>query len=134
AADVKLGAQFLLGTFAEFADLELADLVTERLCGPGDIAVGLGLDAGLVNSAGLAEEIHDLLAGPSFGMDSGIDDQAYGAKEFGGEAAVVGDGILIETDLFAELLCVQGPAFDVRVEAKTMEAEFRQSGELLLHG
>ena len=67
-------------------------------------------------------------------MDSGVDDQAYGAKEFRREAAVIGDGILVEADLFAELLCVQSPPFDVRVEAEAVEAELGQPGELLLHG
>jgi hypothetical protein len=67
-------------------------------------------------------------------MDSGIDNQAHGAKKLRRKAAVVGDGILIEANLFAELLSLQGPAFDIGVEAETMEAEFRQPGELLLHG
>src|SRR5271157_5019191 len=122
-----------MSAFAEFADLELAQLVTEALCRPRNVAIGLGLDGGFVNSSGLAEEIHDLLAGPSFRMDSGVDDQTHGAKEFGREAAVIGHGILVEADLFAELLRVEGPAFDVRVEAEVMKSELRQPGELLLH-
>ena len=40
---------------------------------------------------------------------------------------------MVKADLFAELLCVQSPAFDIRVEAETMEAELRQPCELLLH-
>src|ERR1019366_9164492 len=130
-ADVKLGAQFFLSACAKLADLELAEFITEGLRGPRDVAVGLGLDGGLINRAGLPHEVHDLLAGPSFRMDSGIDDQANSAKELRGEAAVIGDGILVEADLFAELLCVQGPAFDVCVEAEAVDAELRQVGQLL---
>src|SRR5260370_9329473 len=103
-AYVKLRAQFFLGAFAEFADLELAEFITEGLRGPRDVAVGLGLDAGLVNRARLTEEIHDLIAVPSLRVDSGINHQSHGAEELRGEAAVIGDRILIKADLFAELL------------------------------
>ena len=60
-------------------------------------------------------------------MDAGIDDQAHGAEKFGGEAAVVGDRILVEADFFAELLGVQRPAFGVGVEAETVQAELGQA-------
>src|SRR6267154_3121057 len=61
-ADVKLGPQFLLGTLPQFADLKLAQFVTERLCRPRDIAVGLGLDRRLIYRARFAEELHDLIS------------------------------------------------------------------------
>src|ERR1039458_7529585 len=86
-ADVKLGAQFFLGALAEFAVLELPELVAEGLSGPRDVAVGFGLYAGLVDSVGLAEEVHDLIAGPTFGVDSSVDYQTHRAEKFGGEAA-----------------------------------------------
>ena len=50
-AGVKLGAQFFLGVFAQFADLEQAQFLRESLRGYRDIAVGFGLDRGLVDSA-----------------------------------------------------------------------------------
>src|ERR1700736_339557 len=128
SANVELRSQFLLRPVAEFANFELAQLVAEGLCGPRDVAVGLGLDGGLIHGAGLAEEIYDLIAGPSFGVNSGIDHQTHSPEEFGRQAAVIGNGILIETDLFAELLGVESPALDIGVEAQTVQAEFGESG------
>ncbi len=64
-------------------------------------------------------------------MDAGVDDEADGAEELGVEAAVVADGVLVEADLFAELLGVEGPAFGVGAEAG-VKAELRQALELLL--
>ncbi len=132
AADVELGAQLFLGAVAEFAELELAELIAEGLGGPSDVAVRLRLDGGLIDGAGLAEELHDLIAGPAFGVDSGINDETDGAEQLRGEAAVVRDRILVEADLFAELLCVQGPAFNIGVEAQPVEAELGQVRKLLL--
>ncbi len=98
-----------------------------------DVAISLGLDSRLVDCARPAEEIYDLIAGPSFRVDPCIDDESYRAEEFGGEAPVIRDWILVEADLFAEFLGIQGPAFDVGIEAETMEAKLGQTGELLLH-
>src|SRR5258708_4548349 len=81
-ADIEPGAQVFLRAFTEFADLELAQLVTEGLRGPRDVAVGLRLDCRLVHRTGLAEEIHYLAASPSFRVNSSIDDQTYRAEEF----------------------------------------------------
>src|SRR5207253_2057052 len=55
-------------------------------------------------------------------------------KKFGRQASVIGDRVVVEANLFAEFLGVQGPAFNVSVEAETVQPEFRQSGELLLNG
>src|SRR5271167_3017836 len=73
-ANVKLGPQLFPGAFAEFAELELAELVTERLCGPRDVTVGLGLDRRFIDRAGLAHEVHDLIACPSFRVNSRVND------------------------------------------------------------
>ena len=88
----NLGPNSFLGALAEFAELELAELVTEGLCGPRNVAVGLGLDRGLVDRAGFAEEVHDLIAGPPLRVDSGVDDQAHRAEKFGRETAVIRTG------------------------------------------
>jgi hypothetical protein len=62
-------------------NLQLADLVGQSLAGPRDVAVHLGLDAGLVDGRVVVEEIDHLLAGPVLGVDAGIDDQANGAPD-----------------------------------------------------
>src|SRR5690349_15855939 len=67
-------------------------------------------------------------------MDSGIDYQTHSAEKFRRKASIVGSGVLVKADLFAELLGVERPAFRVSVEAQTVEAELGQPGELLLHG
>src|SRR5579872_3658319 len=72
-ADVELRAELFLCSFTQFAELELAKFVTEGLRGPGDVTVGFRLDAGLVDGAGLSEEIYNLLSCPSLRVNSGID-------------------------------------------------------------
>src|SRR6266849_1653694 len=104
AADIKLWPQGFLGAFAKLSDLELAKLVAQRLCRPRDVAVGFRLDGWLVNGARLAHELDDLIAAPSFRMDSGINHQAHGAEKFRREAAVVGNRVVVEANFLAELL------------------------------
>ena len=65
-------------------------------------------------------------------MDAGVDDETDGAEELGVEAAVVADGVLVEADLFAELLGVERPAFGVGAKAG-VETELGQTCELLLN-
>ena len=79
-ADIELRSQLLLGMVAEFANLELPEFLAERLSGPGDVAVGLGLDRGLVDGTGLAHEFDDLIATPALGVNAGVDNQAHGAE------------------------------------------------------
>src|SRR6476646_2985951 len=109
AADVKLRPQYFPGAFAEFANLELAQFVAEGLRRPGDVAVGLRLDRRLIHGAGLAHEIHNLVACPTFRMDSGIDHETHCTEEFRGKAAIVRSWVLVEADLFAQLLGVKRP-------------------------
>jgi hypothetical protein len=45
-AQIEFWPQRLFRPRAQFADLEFADLVGERLSRPGDVAVDLGLDIG----------------------------------------------------------------------------------------
>ena len=63
-ADVELIAQFFLRPLAQFGDLQLPDLVRQRLRRPRDVAVGLGLDVGLVLGGVGMEVVDDLLAVP----------------------------------------------------------------------
>ena len=52
----------------QFQEFELSQLVGERLCGHCNVAVGLGLNIGLVLCRMLAEEINHLLPRPMFVM------------------------------------------------------------------
>src|SRR5512141_1136386 len=67
-------------------------------------------------------------------MDSGVDHQAYGAKQFRGKSSVVGNRILIEADFLTQLFGIQSPALGVGVESKSVQPEFRQTLKLLLNG
>src|SRR5271154_5176191 len=119
---------------SKFANLQLAKFVTERLRGPGNVAVGFGLKGGLVHGAGFAEEFHDLIARPTFGVDSRVHHQAHGAKQLRGKPAVIGNRILVKADLPAELFGVKCPALCVGRETQSVNTELRQTGELLLYG
>jgi hypothetical protein len=48
AADIEFGSQFFPRALAEFTELKLAQLVAERLRGPRDVTVRLGLNGRLV--------------------------------------------------------------------------------------
>ena len=105
-------AQRLLGAVAQLQNLQLADLVGQRLAGPRDVAVHLGLDAGFVDGGVVVEVLDHLLAGPVLGVDAGVDHQADGAPDVGLQAAVVGVGVLVKADVLAQPLGVEPPALD----------------------
>jgi hypothetical protein len=65
-------------------------------------------------------------------MDAGVHDEAHSAKQFTGEAAVVADGVLIETDLLTELFGIERPTLDVSGVTAVL-AKLGQSGQLLRH-
>ena len=127
---IKPGAELRTSTLAEFAELELSQLVAQSLARPGDVAVGLRLDLGLVDGAGFAEEVDHLVACPAFGVNAGVDHQADGAKTITPKPAIVRDGIPVEADLLAQLLGIECPTFDV-AGIKCVLAEFGQARHLL---
>ena len=129
-ADVELVAQRLLGSRAQRQDLQLAGLVRQRLPGPGDVAVGLGLHVGLVLAGMGVEEIDHLLARPVLVVHTGVEHQAIGAQQLIGQAAVVGQRVLVEAHLLAQLLGIQRPALDIGGVAGLL-AERRQLGQAL---
>src|SRR6266567_5436090 len=98
--EIEFGTQLVLSAIAQFAELELAEFVAASLCRPRDVAVRLRLECGLIHRSRLAEEVDDLIAAPSLGVNPGVDDQTHGAEQFGGKPSVVGDGILIKTNFF----------------------------------
>ena len=70
AAQVELGAQLLLRPRPQLADLELAQLVGQRLAGVGDVAVDLGVDIGVGQGRIVLHEGDRLLLGPALGVDA----------------------------------------------------------------
>lgn len=80
SAKIEFVAQLILGVLAEVEDFQLTDFVAESLGGPGDVAIGFGLDADFIFGRMIVEEVDDLLASPMFGMQAGIDDETNGAK------------------------------------------------------
>ena len=127
-ADVELGAEILPGAVAEFENLKLANFVGERLAWPRDVAIDLGLNAGLVDGRVIVEVVDHLLARPVLRVNAGVDYEANGAPYVGLEPAVVGIGVLVEADIFAKTLGIESPAFSECGVA----AKFAKFGDALL--
>ena len=92
----------LLGLGAQREDRELADLVTERLCGPGHVAQDLnGGDA--FGLAAFLNQVRDRLRPrPALGMEAGIGHQAAGPQELHGIAPDEIERLLVKAELMAE--------------------------------
>jgi hypothetical protein len=132
-AEIEFWPQCFFGAGAEFEDFELTQLVAESLRGPRDVAIALGVDGGVVETGVGVEVVDHLLAGPVLGVDAGVDDEANATEDVGFKAAEVGVRILIEADVFAEVLRVESPAFGVGGVVEVF-AELRQAGEFLGDG
>ena len=102
-----------LRAVAQLQNLHLPDLVGQRLARPSNVAVHLGLHAGLIHVRVLVEVLDHLVAGPALGVDAGIDHQADGAPDVGFQAAVVGVGVLVEANVLAQPLGVERPSLRV---------------------
>ena len=97
---------------AQLEDLELAELVGERLAGNGDVALDLGDDLGLAHAA-IVEHVADrLLAGPTLGVDAAVDDEAHRAQHLVVEAAEALIGVGLHAELVPERLGIERPALD----------------------
>src|SRR5690606_26312876 len=84
-ADVEPLAEPRLGTGPELADLQLPDLVRERLARVADVAVDLVHDVELGLRGVVEKEIDGLLPRPALRVDAGVHDQPHGAPHFVGE-------------------------------------------------
>ena len=71
----NLSPSCLFGPRAQLADLQLADLVGQRLAGVGDVAIDLGFDIGVGKRGIVVHEGDRLLLGPALGVDAGVDHQ-----------------------------------------------------------
>ena len=88
-SEVEAGAKLLLGPIAEIENLELTDLIAEALSRPCNIPVNFGLDRRLISGSAFAEVGYRLFAGPTFGVNSRIDDKADRAHQFQIEPSIV---------------------------------------------
>ena len=86
-ADVELVAQLGRRLTAQLLDLQLADLVRERLAGPGDVAIHLELDFRRRERAVFLQAGHRTLARPAHYVHAGIDDQPARAPDLERKAA-----------------------------------------------
>ena len=119
----------LLGASAQLLDLQLAELVGERLARPGDVAVDLRLDL-VERQRGVRGQVVDgLLARPAHRVDAGVDDEAAGAPHLVGQPAEVAVGIRVDARLEAQPLAVEPPALAERRDVG-VAAEIRQVAEL----
>ena len=50
ATNIEISSQLFAGFFSQPYNLELAELVSESLTGPGNVSVNFGLDVGLIHS------------------------------------------------------------------------------------
>src|SRR5438477_11876638 len=130
APHVEEPTQLLPRPLPQLQDLQLPDLVRERLRRHGDVAVGLHLYVELVDGRVRVEEIDDLLPVPALRVQSGVDDETDRAEHLVLETPEVAVGVLVEADLLAEPLGVERPALDER-GVEGLLADRRQALELL---
>ena len=115
---------------AQLLDLQLADLVRQRLARPGDVAVDLVDDVELGLRRVRLEVVDRLLPRPVLVVHAGVDDEPHGAPHLVGELAELVVGVLVEAHLLAEALAVEAPALDERGGLE-VAAELRQLAEFL---
>jgi hypothetical protein len=73
--DIEAGTNLLLGAIAELENLELTDLGAEALSRPYNIPVNFSLDRRLIRGAAFSKVGHRLFAGPTLGVDAGVDNR-----------------------------------------------------------
>src|SRR5580692_5952457 len=93
-SDIEARTKLLLGAIAQIENLELTDLVAEALSWPRNIAVDFSLDRRLICSAAFAEVSHCLFAGPTLGVNAGVDNKANGTDQLQREPSIIGGRIL----------------------------------------
>src|SRR5579884_3481459 len=94
-ANIEFGPEFLFGVFAQFQNLELPQLVRQRLSWPTNIAVDFGLDVRFIHRGVFMEILDHLIARPVFGVYSCVDHQPNIAPHFIFEAAIFAVRVLI---------------------------------------
>ena len=107
------------GLLALAVDLAVPDLVAARLPGPRTIPIDLAGHFERVRSVHVDEELHALLACPSLGMQTGVDDEAAGAEGNRLQIPEASDRIVLErAELVGELFGVERPPFRIGIEGE----------------
>ncbi len=119
---------------AELLELELAELVCERLSGRHDVPVDLDHDVMLGLPGVLAEELDGAFAAPTQRVHPGIDDETDRAPHLVHQLTKAAVRIAVQAQFLAEALGVQAPSLDIRGVVAPQPAELRQPGELLRQG
>ena len=121
-ANVEAIPERLLGACAQLADLELAELVGERLAGDGHVALGLRDAARLAGGTVRLDVVEHLLARPALGVQARVHHQADRAEQLALEAAEILVRVGIHSEVRPERLGVEAPALAVgRVAAEAAE-------------
>src|SRR5271156_168853 len=108
--DVESATERIFSLGASFENRHLAKVVRERLPGPCDIAIDLGLDLMVGKRRVLAEISDRLVARPSLRVNAGIDDQAGSAPDLVSQHAEAIIRRVVHSHLYAEFLAIQSPA------------------------
>lgn len=128
--DVELWTESGARLIAESQERQLPDLVSQRLCRPRNVPVGLRLQPGFVLARVVVEVLDDLLTGPVLVVNSGVHNEADCAEHLVVEASVVDVRILVESDFLPQSLGVKSPAFNVCSVARLL-TEWRKRRQLL---
>src|ERR1700691_2590293 len=129
-ADIEARPHDLFRPRAQVQYFPLAQEAAQRLAGQGEIAVN-GLAHGrLVDRQQGVQVIDRRLAGPSQGVQTGVDHEALSALQLQEQRREFGFRIAVQTQLLAQRSGVRTPALDERGVAAE-SAESRQVGALL---
>src|SRR5688572_28098855 len=98
-ANVEARAQRALGLAAQRADADLANLVRERLAGPGDVALDLGDDVGASYRRVGPHVVDSLFARPALRVQPRIDHEPHGPPDLHHQRAKLAVWIVVQPEL-----------------------------------
>ena len=130
-AHVELVAERFFCAITQFLDLQLPDLVRQRLARPGDVAFGFGGGLGLAFGRVVEHVLDHLLAGPVLAVQAGVGHQPDRAPQLVLQVAEIVVRVGVHAQVLAERFGIQAPALGERGLAAEA-TELRQAGQLLL--
>ncbi len=132
-AEVKSFAQLTLGIEAQLPDLQVADLVGQRLPRPGNVPVHFDSHLMFGQPRVFQEIIDGLLAAPAHRVDPGVQHEPHRTPHLVVELAEFRVGIGVEAHLVAQTLRVETPTLHECGNAVVL-AEFGHVLEFLRDG